>query len=472
MLCFSIEFIKEMEEHISLLRERCRVCGQKIKFGDGFARAKSVEDYSNVLFTVYDVDIEYESSDIYPKHLCSKCRRNLDRYKTKLPAPHLEAATFEPHTDDCSLCKKPAGHSRTPVRCHLRFMDDIMKRYNLNNFCETKGFKRTYVLLEDIDGHIVPKITLRINDDFTWSLKIFSIIVDSTHESLSELPKVLNDENIEFFVIKLSHLNICHGNASFTDICDEKLEIRHPYANSAIFENKYHVPLRKQDFKIIRHRDCNILCDSTTLICSQCSKFQASLRKTKSLMRKEKEDPNIRLNRTSDSSKANIKNLPRDQLIERLINVQKQKKYAIKKVLSMSAAINKLILKDGVTISSDQHSVCKEIMSDNECSFDEDSPQFLLWQQQKEQASKKDSRGMRWHPLIIRWCLSIYHTSPAAYAQISSKKLQFLKLPHVNTLKKFTNFTSPSSGFNPDILERLAENVNLETLPEHKKTYL
>ena len=76
----------------------------------------------------------------------------------------------------------------------------------------------------------------------------------------------------------------------------------------------------------------------------------------------------------------------------------------------------------------------------------------MLWNQQKEFASKNDSRGMRWHPLIIRWCFSIYYSSPAAYQQFSKKTLGFLSLPHNNTLKKYSSFTSPSVGFNPDII--------------------
>jgi len=42
--------------------------------------------------------------------------------------------------------------------------------------------------------------------------------------------------------------------------------------------------------------------------------------------------------------------------------------------------------------------------------------------------------------------------SPAAYKQIASKQNKFLVLPHVKTLKKFINFTTPTSGFNPEIM--------------------
>ena len=81
----------------------------------------------------------------------------------------------------------------------------------------------------------------------------------------------------------------------------------------------------------------------------------------------------------------------------------------------------------------------------------------------------KNSRGMRWHPLIIRWCLSIYHTFPPAYKQLANRKINFLRLPHVNTLNKYGNSAKPEAGFNPDILKELVLDTVLEKIPEYKK---
>lgn len=44
--------------------------------------------------------------------------------------------------------------------------------------------------------------------------------------------------------------------------------------------------------------------------------------------------------------------------------------------------------------------------------FDTDSPKYLLWQQQKKMNDCKKKTSMRWHPLMVRWCLSIYLRSP------------------------------------------------------------
>jgi len=102
----------------------------------------------------------------------------------------------------------------------------------------------------------------------------------------------------------------------------------------------------------------------------------------------------------------------------------------------------------------------------------EGTSQWLLWQQQLKYSSLKDPASMRWHPLIIRWCLSIYHLSPAAYKQMANKKNNFMKLPHINTLRKYTNFTKPTSDFNKDVIERLIEDSRLEHLDDLQKNVL
>ena len=115
----------------------------------------------------------------------------------------------------------------------------------------------------------------------------------------------------------------------------------------------------------------------------------------------------------------------------------------------------------------DKHNLFSSVLNSADPGFQEESPQWLLWEQQKIQASKCDSRGMRWHPLIIRWCLSIFLTSPAAYSRIC--KTNVLHLPHVNTLKKYTQFTSPESGFNPDTIQRLIAESKLEGIEDGQR---
>ena len=141
---------------------------------------------------------------------------------------------------------------------------------------------------------------------------------------------------------------------------------------------------------------------------------------------------------------------------------------ALNEVAKLSVKVSKLIVNEGVRVAQDEEQIVKEVMKNQLNTFDENTPMRLLWQQQYEQ-SQKSPKGMRWHPLIIRWCLSIYQSSPATYRHIASKRNNFLVLPHVNTLKKYINFTDPMTGFNPDIIKQLIKDSKLEILEEYQK---
>ena len=68
----------------------------------------------------------------------------------------------------------------------------------------------------------------------------------------------------------------------------------------------------------------------------------------------------------------------------------------------------------GVALDEQSHDDFKNIMTSSTGSafFEsllKDSFQYIFWQQQLEAASKKKAQNMRWHPLMIRWCLYLRH---------------------------------------------------------------
>ena len=129
--------------------------------------------------------------------------------------------------------------------------------------------------------------------------------------------------------------------------------------------------------------------------------------------------------------------------------------------------INIIFGKGSIKVSNDQRELLCDVITSNSNSFEENSPMLLFLQQQKEQVLKSP-KAIRWHPLIIR-CLSIYQTSPAAYMHIARRQNKFIALPHINTLKKYIDFTDPMSSFNPNILDQILEDINFDGLKKHVK---
>ena len=76
----------------------------------------------------------------------------------------------------------------------------------------------------------------------------------------------------------------------------------------------------------------------------------------------------------------------------------------------------------------------QHVITSNSNSFEGNSSMGWFWKKQKKQVSKSP-KAMRWHPLVIRWCTTIYQTSPAAYKHVASKQNKFIAVPHISTLK-------------------------------------
>lgn len=63
--------------------------------------------------------------------------------------------------------------------------------------------------------------------------------------------------------------------------------------------------------------------------------------------------------------------------------------------------------------------------------------------------------GMRWHPMIVRWCLYLRQKSTAAYDALRDSG--FIRLPSSRTLFDYSHYTRSDNGFLPDVIEVLKE---------------
>ena len=61
--------------------------------------------------------------------------------------------------------------------------------------------------------------------------------------------------------------------------------------------------------------------------------------------------------------------------------------------------------------------------------------------------------GTRYHPHVIRFCLSVHVESPSAYRELRDSGI--LVLPSERTLRVYDNFFKQSVSFHPENIERL-----------------
>ena len=124
-----------------------------------------------------------------------------------------------------------------------------------------------------------------------------------------------------------------------------------------------------------------------------------------------------------------------------------------------------------VTLDSDMSTEFRNIMSEEdgsiEQSFAKDSFQYIFWKQQKEALLKKGDakKGIRWHPLIIKWCIYLRHHSNKAYQTLRDSGC--VSLPSQRTLREYTNAVKAGPGFSAESDRQLYEAAHLATSPAY-----
>ena len=144
----------------------------------------------------------------------------------------------------------------------------------------------------------------------------------------------------------------------------------------------------------IRTTKCEIVTYSLHSICKECSKFGRVLRGTYS-----------RWCNVSTSKYTNNRYLTSPQKCAKLRQLQQKVSSGNKERVALLSQIEELTSKSGIELEPSFHSyllsIMKETNSKVESEFREGSFRRLFWEQQF-QAARKNSKQMRWHPMIIR----------------------------------------------------------------------
>lgn len=176
--------------------------------------------------------------------------------------------------------------------------------------------------------------------------------------------------------------------------------------------------------------------------------------------------------RTSHNSHTNIRFLNVKEMEERLRNVQQQKRSVTAKVQKLEEKMKKDIEENGVALTEPEADVVNDLIkdaSDTVHSFPKDSVQFILWEEQKKYNALKDKRQMRWHPLVIRFALSLKYASTAAFQQVT--KLGFLALPSERTLRDYTHWCTIKTGVQAPFIDQLKHAIKEEKITGDKKQF-
>ena len=112
------------------------------------------------------------------------------------------------------------------------------------------------------------------------------------------------------------------------------------------------------------------------------------------------------------------------------------------------AKVKVAIVKDSVVLSAETSEGLSAVMEQQSAHNNE--LMHLFWQEQSK-ALSKNPKGMRWHPMLIRFAIYLQYQSPRAYQALKDSGV--LRLPNKSTLRDYTNVIQPKTGFQPEVFE-------------------
>ena len=174
------------------------------------------------------------------------------------------------------------------------------------------------------------------------------------------------------------------------------------------------------------------------------------------------------LSATATASKyTNWQFLSPDEIKAKAATLQKKNNSLQMKIKHLNAA---LIQHQGVVLddrtSSDLVDIMKEEGPNIMASSDPHSFRRIFWQQQQTNLSR-GSKGFRWHPLMIRWCLYLHHQSSKAYNTLRDSGI--ITLPSERTLRDYSNCTKARPGYSHDVDMQLFAAAKMSTCHDWQK---
>ncbi|CAG2204422.1 unnamed protein product [Mytilus edulis] len=114
----------------------------------------------------------------------------------------------------------------------------------------------------------------------------------------------------------------------------------------------------------------------------------------------------------------------------------------------------------GVTLDLSQSPETKDTMTTCNAEMgkpchDENSYQRFFWTIQMKCMNLQSTKVVRWHTIILRWCLYLRQKSSDTLTDFG-----FITLPSSRTLFDYSHYTRNDNGFLPDVIKVLKEEVN------------
>ena len=237
------------------------------------------------------------------------------------------------------------------------------------------------------------------------------------------------------------------GPRTTIDQANEKGKVIYHVVQTDVFldhsnnDEKDEVPLRPFSSKIYyRIPECVTLIEHTKTVCDVCLAHNRNIQYILTSKQNKIDEPAKRYAPITKTNPVRVKLALQNERLKcaQLENELEQ--------------MRKELRETTVRVDNTLHNDCLDILSDSNTKI---TPFMNLFWQQQKRLFQRNPKGMRYHPMIIKFCLSIASKSKSAYEELRNSNI--LKLPSTRTLIDYKNYIRPKAGFRRQVLDNLNE---------------
>ncbi|SMN01062.1 hypothetical protein SPONL_1742 [uncultured Candidatus Thioglobus sp.] len=195
----------------------------------------------------------------------------------------------------------------------------------------------------------------------------------------------------------------------------------------------------------ICHVDCTLLLDNSTLCCSHCKLYQRNT--LNRLLYRFNNESKSKSNKENTSSHINYRFMDSDSKDLRMKKLQLEVQNKNKKLKRLESVLQQCIREESIPVDDTLHSDLLTIMNQHVPSPGNDQTKDfkeIFWKQQLQAFAKKNPKSIRWHPLVVKWCLYLHHKSSGAYETLRNSGV--VCLPSGRTLRDYRHFAPVTAG--------------------------
>lgn len=202
------------------------------------------------------------------------------------------------------------------------------------------------------------------------------------------------------------------------------------------FSSTTDIPLSQKQF--LRSPRCPLLINGDK--CQECLKKEVKLRAEFKQKRKNLQSPVL--------PNAPLSLVSPDRLVSTVQSQRAENKSLRLENVSLKKRLNEALSKNTVAVDA---TLNDDLVSIFKGAPEQKIPPFmkLFWEEQQKYLHTKDKTQLRYHPAIIKFCLSIAAKSSAAYEQLrlnANDGSGVLILPSQRTLRSYRNYIKPKQG--------------------------